>query len=132
MIKNEKIKVVPNCPKWRENLTKLIFGFFTPPPTQKKINDDEKYAVLAQMVDWSKAFDRQDPKIGIESFIKNGVRSTLIPVPGFLATPPQKTFLPKMKKSKLFQKDFFAKFKEKNQSCYKLPEMVRKLIEKAF
>ena len=43
-------------------------------------NDDEKYAVLAQMVDWSKAFDRQDPKIGIESFIKNGVRSTLIPV----------------------------------------------------
>ena len=43
-------------------------------------NDDEKYAVLSQLVDWSKAFDRQDPKIGIESFIKNGVRPTLIPI----------------------------------------------------
>ena len=43
-------------------------------------NELEKYAVLTQLIDWSKAFDRQDPKIGIESFIKNGVRSTLIPV----------------------------------------------------
>ena len=43
-------------------------------------NDHEKYAVVAQLVDWSKAFDRQDPKIGIESFIQNGVRPTLIPV----------------------------------------------------
>ena len=43
-------------------------------------NDEEKYAVLAQLVDWSKAFDRQDPKIGIESFINNGVRPTLIPL----------------------------------------------------
>ena len=43
-------------------------------------NAEEKYAVLAQLVDWSKAFDRQDPKIGIESFIKNGVRPTLIPL----------------------------------------------------
>ena len=36
-------------------------------------NDDEKMAVLAQLVDWSKAFDRQDPTMGIKSFIKNGV-----------------------------------------------------------
>ena len=43
-------------------------------------NDDEKYAVVAQLVDWSKAFDRQDPKLGIESFIRNGVRPTLIPL----------------------------------------------------
>jgi hypothetical protein len=43
-------------------------------------NDDEKYAVLSQLVDWSKAFDRQDPKLGIQSFIKNGVRPTLIPL----------------------------------------------------
>ena len=43
-------------------------------------NDSEKYAVLTQLVDWSKAFDRQDPKLGIESFIRNGVRPTLIPL----------------------------------------------------
>ena len=43
-------------------------------------NDNEKYAVLAQLIDWSKAFDRQDPKLGIEAFIKNGVRPSLIPV----------------------------------------------------
>ena len=43
-------------------------------------NEQEKYAVLAQLIDWSKAFDRQDPKLGIQAFIKNGVRPTLIPV----------------------------------------------------
>ena len=43
-------------------------------------NEQEKYAVLASLVDWSKAFDRQDPKLGIQSFIKNGVRPTLIPI----------------------------------------------------
>ena len=43
-------------------------------------NETEKYAVVAQLVDWSKAFDRQDPKLCIESFIKNGVRPTIIPV----------------------------------------------------
>ena len=31
-------------------------------------------------MDWSKAFDRQDPKLGIESFIRNGVRATTIPL----------------------------------------------------
>ena len=43
-------------------------------------NENEKYAVLAQLIDWSKAFDRQDPTLGIKAFIKNGVRPTLIPV----------------------------------------------------
>ena len=43
-------------------------------------NFKEKYAVIAQLVDWSKAFDRQDPKLGIKSFIRNGVRPTLIPI----------------------------------------------------
>ena len=43
-------------------------------------NEHEKYAVVAQLVDWSKAFDRQDPKLGVESFIRNGVRPTLIPL----------------------------------------------------
>ena len=43
-------------------------------------NEKEKFAVLSQLIDWSKAFDRQDPKLGIQSFIKNGVRPTLIPL----------------------------------------------------
>ena len=43
-------------------------------------NEVEKHAVFAQLVDWSKAFDRQDPTLGIKSFIRNGVRPTLIPV----------------------------------------------------
>ena len=45
-------------------------------------NSKEKYAVIAQLVDWSKAFDRQDPKIGMDSFIKCGVRPSLIPILG--------------------------------------------------
>ena len=43
-------------------------------------NHKEKYAVIAQLVDWSQAFDRQCPKLGIESFLKNGVRKSLIPI----------------------------------------------------
>ena len=35
---------------------------------------------MAKMVDWSKAFDRQDPKLGIQSFIRNGVRASIIPL----------------------------------------------------
>ena len=37
-------------------------------------------AVLLQMVDWSQAFDRQSHKLGLESFVKNGVRPSLIPI----------------------------------------------------
>ena len=40
----------------------------------------EGCAVLATLVDWQQAFPRQCPKLGIESFIKNGVRPSLIPV----------------------------------------------------
>ena len=43
-------------------------------------NQKEKYAVIAKLVDWSKAFDMQDPALGVKSFIKNGVRPCLIPV----------------------------------------------------
>ena len=32
-------------------------------------NEEEKYAVVAKLVDWSKAFDRQDPKLGIQNFM---------------------------------------------------------------
>ena len=43
-------------------------------------NQKEAYAVVAQLVDWAQAFDRQCPKLGIQSFIKNGVRKSIIPV----------------------------------------------------
>ena len=40
----------------------------------------ECVAVLATLVDWKQAFPRQCPKLGIESFIENGVRPALIPM----------------------------------------------------
>ena len=38
------------------------------------------FAVVANLIDWSSAFPRQCPRLGIEAFIKNGVRGSLIPV----------------------------------------------------
>ena len=38
------------------------------------------FAVIANLVDWDNAFPRQCPKLGIESFIENGVRPYLIPL----------------------------------------------------
>lgn len=43
-------------------------------------NSKEAYAVLSHLVDWNQAFDRQCPKLGINAFIKNGVRKSVIPV----------------------------------------------------
>ena len=40
----------------------------------------EHAAVIATLVDWSKAFDRQDPTLAIMSFQDNGVRISLIPI----------------------------------------------------
>ena len=40
----------------------------------------ESCAVLATLVDWKQAFPRQCPKLGIESFMRNGVRPALIPL----------------------------------------------------
>ena len=40
----------------------------------------ESCAVLATLVDWKQAFPRQCPKLGVESFIRNGVRPALISV----------------------------------------------------
>ena len=40
----------------------------------------EAYAVIANLIDWSSAFDRQSAKLAIDSFIENGVRASLIPV----------------------------------------------------
>ena len=41
---------------------------------------NEVNAVIAVMVDWKEAFPRQDPLLGIQSFIKCGVRGSLIPL----------------------------------------------------
>ena len=45
-----------------------------------KNNQQEANAVLAKLVDWSQAFDRQSPLLGIKSFINNGVLKAIIPV----------------------------------------------------
>ena len=45
-----------------------------------KRNPKETNAVIAQLIDWSQAFDRQCPLLGIKSFIHNGVRKSIIPV----------------------------------------------------
>ena len=39
----------------------------------------ETFAVVANLIDWNSAFPRQCPELGIESFIQNGVRASLIP-----------------------------------------------------
>ena len=40
----------------------------------------QTFAVVANLIDWNNAFPRQCPKLGIESFMRNGVRPALIPV----------------------------------------------------
>lgn len=43
-------------------------------------SSEECFAVLATLVDWKEAFPRQCPTLGIQSFIENGVRPSLIPI----------------------------------------------------
>ena len=45
-----------------------------------KNSQKEAFAVIVHMIDWSQAFDRLSHKLGIESFLKNGVRHSLIPI----------------------------------------------------
>ena len=40
----------------------------------------EKKAVIWSMIDWSKPFENQSHKLGVDSFIRNGVRNSLIPL----------------------------------------------------
>ena len=40
----------------------------------------EVLAVIANLYDWRQAFDLQCPKLGLESFKKNGVRPSLLPI----------------------------------------------------
>ena len=43
-------------------------------------NQSESFAVIMGMIDWAQAFDRQSHILGIQSFIDNGVRASLIPI----------------------------------------------------
>ena len=52
-------------------LIKMIHRILT---TLDNNSKRETFAVIANLIDWSKAFPRQCPKLGVESFIKNGVR----------------------------------------------------------
>ena len=40
----------------------------------------ETFAVVASLIDWKSAFKSQCPKLGVQSFIQNGVRGSLIPL----------------------------------------------------
>ena len=43
-------------------------------------SQSEAFAVILNLIDWSQAFDRQSHKLGVQSFVKNGVRPALIPI----------------------------------------------------
>ena len=45
-----------------------------------KAKGSNSKAVIATLVDWKQAFPRQCPKLGVKSFIENGVRPSLIPI----------------------------------------------------
>ena len=45
-----------------------------------KNQQKEAFAVVANLIDWKLAFPRQCHKLGIESFLRNGVRPELIPL----------------------------------------------------
>ena len=64
-----------------------------------------KAAVIASMVDWSAAFDRQDPTKAIEKFLKLGLRSSLIQI----------------LVSYLQERKMTVKFNEKVSGTYDLP-----------
>ena len=57
-------------------LIKMLDRILTQLDRNKK---DEVNAVIVQFVDWCQAFDRQCPLLGMEAFIRNGVRNSIIP-----------------------------------------------------
>ena len=58
-------------------LVKMIHQILTATDRNSK---KEAKAVIVQMIDWQAAFDRQCHRLGILSFLKNGVRKSLIPI----------------------------------------------------
>ena len=49
-------------------------------PAVDENNENESFAVLLSMMDWSQAFDQQCHTLGVQSFINNDVRYSLIPL----------------------------------------------------
>ena len=58
-------------------LIKMINVILTDTDNSRK---GEANAVIASLIDWKEAFPRQCPKLGVEAFIKCGVRNSLIPL----------------------------------------------------
>ena len=58
-------------------LIKLVHRILTALDTNSR---RETFAVVANLIDWNSAFPRQCPVLGVQSFIKNGVRPSLIPL----------------------------------------------------
>ena len=58
-------------------LVKMLHQILT---ATDKNTKDVAMAVVVQMVDWQAAFDRQCHRLGILSFLNNGVRKSLIPI----------------------------------------------------
>ena len=58
-------------------LIKMVHRILTVLDTNSK---RETFAVVANLIDWNSAFPRQCPKLGVESFLKNGVRPSMIPL----------------------------------------------------
>ena len=58
-------------------LIKMIHRILTVLDNNKR---RETFAVIANLIDWNNAFPRQCPKLGIESFVRNGVHPSLVPV----------------------------------------------------
>ena len=58
-------------------LVRMIHQILTATDRNSK---QEAKAVIIQMIDWKAAFDRQCHRLGILSFINNGVRKSLIPI----------------------------------------------------
>ena len=52
-------------------------------------NNNTCSAVIASLVDWTSAFDKQDPTLGIKKFIKMGVRPSITPLLGSYLTDRQ-------------------------------------------
>ena len=57
-------------------LIKMIHRILT---SLDRNSSKEAYAAIVHLIDWKQAFDRQCPKLGIKSFIANGVRMSIIP-----------------------------------------------------
>ena len=72
----------------------------------KLLDTSESYtAVLAAMIDWSAAFDRQDPTLAIKKFLKLGLRPSIV----------------QLLVSYLQDRKMTVKFNEKSSRIYDLP-----------